>query len=157
MTCTMNGSLPRGPETISKYLTLAVNGCVYAIKIPFVQKIAQISSISPLPHMAPHILGVTQADGKVYTVVDLRILFGEGLETAPLPSAAILLIYQGAQICAVVDNVLSVTDINTETAAHPPAGASWVSGVIHGGAESIHLLSMNCLFCDHQENIWTAL
>lgn len=131
----------------SKYLLLSVDECLYAVKIPFVQKIVQTPSISPLPLTPAHVLGVAKANGEVYTVMDLRILFGERFGTASLPSTAVLLTYRGAQICAVADRILSVADFSKETAVCPTAGASWITGVIHSDAMSINLLSMDYLFC----------
>lgn len=137
----------------AKYLLLSISGCIYAVKIPFVQKIVQISSISPLPLTPAHILGATKVNGEVCTVMDLRILFGERFGTASLPSAAVLLTYRGAQICAVVDSILSVADFSKETAVCPTAGASWITGVIHSDAMSINLLSMDYLFFGRRNRI----
>ena len=145
MVCATNGGSAGGPGTISKYLILTVNGCVYAIKITFVQKIVQISRILPLPHMAPHILGATQADGKVYTVVDLRILLGEGLAAAPLPSVAILLIYQGVKICVVADQVLSIIDIDTDKIFCPIGSTAHITGSTQIDTMYINFLNMGSL------------
>lgn len=132
----------------SSYLLFSVNRCIYAVRVPFVEKIVRIPRISPLPLVAPHILGAAKANGEVCPVIDLRILFGE--RPAAAPSSAVLLTYRGARLCAVVDSVLSVVDFNTEGAVCPPAGAPWITGVIHSDTMSINLLSMEHLFFGHK-------
>lgn len=85
-------------------------------------------------------------DKMIYTVVDLRILFGGENKTLPKPMIAVLLAYGETKICAVVDSVLSVIDIDTEQIICPLEKNNHISGVVQTNSRSINILSMDCLF-----------
>lgn len=45
-------------------------------------------------------------------VIDLRVLFDGKHKTLPIPTVAVMLVYQESKICAVVDGVSSILGIN---------------------------------------------
>lgn len=132
--------------SISKHLIVSVNGFNYALRIPFVHKIVVLSHISHLPRTEPYILGTTKADGGIYTVVDLRILFGKRPEVSQGPTVAVLLVYGASQICVVVDGVISVIDIDTECAIYPLEGNHHITGIVQADDRIVSLLSVDKLF-----------
>lgn len=146
MECTNSQIIDKGIWTISKYLILSVSGYSYAVKVPYVHKIVELPCVSALSCAKPYILGVTEVDGEVYTVVDLRVLLGAEPKAFPRRTMAVLLAYGGSKICAVVDDVLSVTGIDMGSAIYPFQKKCCVYGVAQIGGEIICLLSMDYLF-----------
>lgn len=132
-------------EIDSQHLLLTINGCTYAVRVPYVRKIVELPSVSSVPRAKPYILGVTKADGEVYTVVDLRVLLGAEPKEFPRWKMAVLLAYGESKICAVVDNVLSVTAIDSGSAIYPLQKKCCAYGVVRIDGEIIFLLSMEDL------------
>lgn len=132
----------------AKYLIVSVNGFDYAVNVSFIHKIVALplSRISFLPRVEPYILGSIKADGGIYTVVDLRILFGKKPEISQKPAVAVLLVYGASGICAVVDDVTSVIDIDTEYAVCPLEGNPHISGIVQIDNKIIGLLCVERLF-----------
>lgn len=54
----------------------------------------------------------TKGDEVICTVIDLRVLFNGKHKTLPIPTVAVMLVYQESKICAVVDGVSSILGIN---------------------------------------------
>lgn len=131
--------------SVSKHLIISVNGFHYAVKVPFIHKIVALSHISFLPHVEPYILGTTKADNEIYTVLDLRVLFGKKPEASQRPMVAVLLVYGTAKICAVVDGIISVIDLDTECASYPWTRSHYISGIIQTDNTVINILSVNKL------------
>lgn len=146
MKCINNQIMDKGAGTISQYLILSVNGYFYAVKVPYVYKIVELPCVSTLPCEKPYISGVTKVGGAVYTIVDLRILFGAEPRTSQKRTMAVLLVYGGSKICAVADNVLSVTGIDTNAAVYTFQTNCCVDGAVQVDGEIICLLSMENLF-----------
>ncbi len=140
------GRIENTGASISKYLIVSVNGSSYAIRVAFIHKIVVLSHISFLPHVEPYILGATRADGEIYTVVDLRILFGKTPEISQGPTAAVLMLYGKSKICAVADRVISVIDIDTECVIRPLIGKHYISGVAQIDNRIISILAVDKLF-----------
>lgn len=134
-----------GKGSASKYLILSVNGYIYAVKVPFVRKIMSLSRVSRLPREEPYVLGVTKADDMIYTVVDLRILFGGEYKALPNPAVAVLLTYGGAKICAVADAALTVADIDTKEVSCPFKREYYISGIVQSCNGNINILSIDKL------------
>lgn len=132
--------------TISRYLILTVNRYFCAVKVPYVYKVVELSCVSPLSCAKPYIPGVTEVAGEVYTVVDLRALFGGEPKASPRRMMAVLLEYGKSRICAVVDDVLSVTGIDVGSAIYPFQKKGCVYGVVQIDGEIVYLLSMEYLF-----------
>lgn len=93
-------------------LLFSVGDCVYGIEVSSVRKVIEPGPITRLSHTTPHILGVTKADGKIYIVMDLRSKFGIKTVKPAAMTAAILLACEDLDLCILVDQVLSVEEIN---------------------------------------------
>lgn len=64
-----------GPEGIAgRYLLFALGQESYGIPVLNVREIVQMTGITPVPGMAPHVRGVFNLRGKVVPVIDLRLL-----------------------------------------------------------------------------------
>lgn len=132
-----------GMRTADKYLTVSVNGHVYAVKISFVRKIVVLSHVAFRPREEPYILGSTKVDEAIYMVVDLRILFGGRQKELPKPTVAVLLTCGEAEMCAVVDGVLSVVDVEVGQVMRPLNQNGCISGIARIDHADINILSMD--------------
>lgn len=145
MECINSQMIDKGTGTISKYLILSVNECVYAIKVPYIHKVVGLPCVISLSCAKPYILGTTKVDGAVYTVVDLHVLFGAEPKAFPQRTMAVLLAYGESKICAVVDDVLSVISIDMNSVIYPFSRKCYVYGVVQINGEIIFLLSIEDL------------
>lgn len=136
----------KGILTISKYLILSVNGYFCAVKVPYVHKIVELPCVSSLSCAEPYILGVTKVGGEVYTVLDLCVLFGAEPRVFSQRTMAVLLTYEESKICVVVDDVLTVTGIDIDSAIYPFQKKCCIYGAVQSDDEIICLLSMDYLF-----------
>ena len=128
-------------ESTSKHLIFSVNGCVCAINVALVCKIAELSNISPLQQTEPYILGLTEADGEVYPVADLRIFFGADKKSLPASKHAVLLANEKSKVYVVVDEVISIIDIKVKPSACLFNKNPCISGIIKTDDRNIILLS----------------
>jgi purine-binding chemotaxis protein CheW len=59
-----------------KYLTFTLGAETYGLEVLKVREIIRLPSITPVPQMPSHILGVMNLRGKIIPVLDLHIRFG---------------------------------------------------------------------------------
>lgn len=137
-------------ETVSNaYLTFLVNDRTYAVKVPYVLEIAEITSITALPRTAPDILGVTMVHDTVYSVMDLRRKLGSENPTTLCPVVAILLMCKDTKMCVVVDKVSAVVDVDDTGTSAPLGDNPCVTGVVQVKGISVSLLSVERIFDDN--------
>ena len=137
-------------ESVSAHLIFLVSNCSYAVETSYVLEIVEIKHVTALPRTAPYVLGVTKIRDTIYSVMDLRIRFGtesEGRSPAE-PAVAIVLKYNGAKICMVVDKVIVVADIDFTKASNPATASHHIRGVVQVNSMKVALLSIDCLFKD---------
>lgn len=130
-----------GLEGNSKHLIFSVNGCVCAINVAFVCKITELSNISPLQQAESYILGLTEADGEVYPVADLRIFFGADKQTISASNHAVLLANGKSKVYVVVDEVISIIDIDVKPSDCLFNKDPCIFGIIQTGDRIFTLLS----------------
>ena len=141
----------------SAYLIFSVNNLHYAVKSSHVLKIVEIKRITSLVRMPPYILGVTKIYDNIYSVMDLRIRFGCEHCMDNHPNTAILLTYNGLKLCAIVDKVISVKDIDADGPEIPKWVNPYVSKVIQTAGMVIGFLSIDCLFNMDETDTWNCL
>lgn len=85
-----------------------------ALKAEHIQGVERLADVTPLPHVAPWVVGVINLRGSIASVVDLRAFLG--METLPHnPRTRLLSVkFNEMVICLVVDSV-------SEMIAIPPA------------------------------------
>lgn len=124
-----------GSGQAARYLVFAVDDHLFAIKVSNVLGIIQIDKITPIPRSTPSILGVTKMRGEICTVVDMCAwLFHKDSCKACTEGSllAISIEYERRRICAVVQEVVSVIEIDSEE-IRSDLPASTVSNRISGG------------------------
>ena len=63
-------------KKINKYFVFGVSDQMFALALPFVEKVIQVVEITPLPKSPEHIFGIIDYHGQIIPVVNMRILFG---------------------------------------------------------------------------------
>lgn len=94
------------------YLTFSVDGNLYGIETTSILGIVQSDTVIPFPHTPPEILGVMKLRGTLCTVIDLRRQLHGKSKMLEWPLLLISLLYRGHRLCASVDAVLSVVEID---------------------------------------------
>ncbi len=93
------------PVASEQYLVFTLADCELAVKAELVQSVERIIELTPVPNVAPWVLGVINLRGSITSVVDLRMFLA--LEQLPYtPRTRLLsLQYNEMVICFVVDGV----------------------------------------------------
>ena len=133
-------------EATSKLLIFSVNGFICAINADLICKVTELSNISPLQQAKPYILGLTEEDGEVYPVADLRIFFGADKETISASNLAVLLANGKSKVYVVVDEVISIIDIDVKPSDCLFNKDPCIFGIIQTGDRIFTLLSTENLF-----------
>ena len=107
-----------------KFLTFALAGEEYGIKILKVREIIGFMVITRVPRAPYYVKGVINLRGQVIPVVDLRLKFG--MEEAKITEKTCIIVVEGfngevsVPVGIVVDSVSEVLDINGEAMEPPP-------------------------------------
>lgn len=120
-----------------QYLTFVLGDEIYAIDILRVQEIKGYSSVTPLPHLPPHVRGVMNLRGTIVPVIDLRMRLG--MPSAPYTKfTVIVLVTVGVRmhgmIVDAVSDVLHLAAGSIEPA--PDLGSGVDTSVVTGMAKS---------------------
>jgi len=107
-----------------KYLTFNLQAESYGIDVLKVREIIRLTSITTVPRMPPHVLGVINLRGKIIPVMDLRIRFD--FPGAKTEQTCIVVVQvklpdgRGTQMGLVVDGVEEVINLNSQDIEEPP-------------------------------------
>ncbi len=123
---------PRGE--LKNLVRFLVADTTYSLDVVTVEEVVHPSPITPLPHMAPSVVGVFDHRGRVTPVVDLRFRFNLPPVTVR-GSKWILTRTKHGLVGFVVDRVLDVVGMPTSLAPTPSvgggAGGRFIRGVSH--------------------------
>lgn len=128
------------------YLLFSVSSNLYAVGLPHVFRITAIDQIYPMPTTKEYVFGGMKAAGAVWSVVDLRIKFGEKEPEIPRHPMGVLLEYKENKTCILIDDVRSVFTANPEEMIPPLGKNSYVSGSMQIENRIISFLSIDSLF-----------
>ena len=108
-----------------KYLTFSLHGEFYGIGVLKVREIIRHHTITVVPQMPPHILGVINLRGKVIPVMDLRQRFGfpnavKNEHACIVVVQTILLAGNTASVGMMVDSVEEVVNFDADDIEQPP-------------------------------------
>jgi purine-binding chemotaxis protein CheW len=134
----------------NQFLTFALGGEDFGIRILQVQEIKCLSRITPIPNTPRHVKGVLNLRGTVVPIVDLRAKFGlEEIEYNRF--TVIIVVNVGRRVLGLVvdavSDVLNVADSDLQAA--PELGGnvdlSFVTGMARSGDRLITLLDIERL------------
>ena len=128
-------------RTSAQYLVFSISGILYAINVSFVLKITELHQIARLPYMPEYILGLTNVSGGVQPVMDLRVLLGGKAAVSSCPQMALLLEIGESRICMVVDQVITMLEIEPAMVNAPLRKSRYVLGMAHVKQMDICLLA----------------
>lgn len=103
------------------FLGFTLVGQEYGVDLNLVAQIVKPPSLTWVPRMESHILGIISIRGSVVTLIDLRQLMG--LEPTPWPktSRVLTVVLNNEQIGLLVDSVTSVRRINLSDLERNPS------------------------------------
>lgn len=123
-----------------------------ALKAEHIQGVERLADVTPLPHVAPWVVGVINLRGSIASVVDLRAFLG--MEILPHnPRTRLLSVkFNEMVICLVVDSVSEMTSISpsaiitdTRRAPIPQRLTPFAEGTALLGKRSVILLDASRL------------
>lgn len=123
-----------------------------AMKAEHIQGVERLADVTPLPHVAPWVVGVINLRGSIASVVDLRAFLG--MEALPHnPRTRLLSVkFNEMVICLVVDSVSEMISISpsaiitdTRRAPMPQRLAPFAEGTALLGKRSVILLDASRL------------
>ena len=94
----------------TKYLLFKLTGELYGSPIEGIRQVIKPPLIKSMPFMKDHFLGVTNYQGRLVSVVDLRRKF-ELVMKDDTPSIVLIVSTNSGPIAAVVDSIVSVSEI----------------------------------------------
>jgi purine-binding chemotaxis protein CheW len=120
------GGEAAGEAGLRRLLAFELAGELYGVPIVDVAEIRELLPTTPLPNVAPHLLGLINVRGTVLPVVDLRRIFG--LESAADGPETRLVIMKGPgyQIALRVDAIRGLSRIAPSEFRDAPSGVSEV-------------------------------
>ncbi len=100
----------REEAPVRHLMTFTLGNGTYAFDLAYMKKIRWAKDITPVPGLPPYILGITNTQGEIISVVDLKTLLGIQSET---PSRASIMIagMKGVDVGLLVDSVDDLIDL----------------------------------------------
>lgn len=105
----------------SQAVTFMLGGQLYGLPIEVVQEIQQLVEFTPLPDVAPALVGLVDIRGMVVPAIDLRILVGMESSPLTLQTPMVFCRVRGHVVCLIVDGVEDVVDL-PDGGLQPPSG-----------------------------------
>lgn len=141
-----------------KLVVFAIGEALFAFPGANVTEILPLTPIYFVPGCPASLEGVINVRGDIASVIRLGDVLG--VEHAPAPRRAAILLGRGAALCSGlrVDQVLDVLDVLEEN-IQPPPGAlaerwqNWSSGVFAYQGRSVLLLNLERLFQDYRAGL----
>jgi len=105
-------------------ITFTVGEQEFALEISLIREIDRVGSITNLPHLPPHVVGVINLRGAIVPVVDLRLRLG--LEARPVTKVSRIIVVEGetGPVGLLVDAVYQVMNLPPDKLLDPPEGFS---------------------------------
>jgi purine-binding chemotaxis protein CheW len=121
----------------TQYLTLGIDGEVFAVEVGRVREVLDIQPVSKVPNAPPFMMGMIDVRGQGVVVIDLRVKLGLA-PVQPTEHTRIVVIEVDAGgkqrlMGLVADKVFEVTPLaDTSLEAPPEVGVTWRSDYIRG-------------------------
>lgn len=110
------------------FLLVAIAGRIVAIDAGEVGSVIEVAEVTPVPRVAPHIIGLHALRSRVLTVVDPRVSLGEAGDIA-YPASAVVLEVEGHGYALIVDEVLDVVTVRPAIGSTAVLGPDWTRAV----------------------------
>jgi purine-binding chemotaxis protein CheW len=110
----------------SQAVTFTLGGQLYGLPIEVVQEIQQLVEFTPMPDVAPALVGLVDIRGAVVPAIDLRVLVGMESRPMTLQTPMVFCRVRGHVVCLIVDGVEDVVDL-PDGGLQPPSGLYSIS------------------------------
>ncbi len=139
----------------NRYSILCISDKYFGVEIDSVREVIQMPQITRVPNVHESILGIFNRLGTIYSIVDLRKLFGmetaSESETATDKSYIVIIKLKNFEVGVVVDKVLDVIKIDMEkiqipSREMPPQFVNYLNGYVDvEKGKRIYLLDTDAL------------
>lgn len=144
----------------AQFVTLGVNGELFAAPVDKVQEILEMRPVARLPHAPPNLLGMTDVRGEGIPVLDLRVTLGLPEAEDTENTRIVVLNVNGASAPLTLglrtDRVFEVTVLDSDELDPPPAvSGTWrahaVAGIGRRNGQFVTVLDLDRLLGDRAE------
>jgi purine-binding chemotaxis protein CheW len=149
----------------AQYVTLGLNGELFAAPVSVVQEILDMQPIARLPQAPANLLGMTDVRGEGIPVLDLRLTLGLPAEDDTQNTRIVVLKLDTPGRAMTVglrtDRVFEVTVLDSETLDPPPnVTGAWrehvVAGIGRRNGAFVTVLDLNRLLTQHERSLANA-
>lgn len=141
---------PPAPEApaLERYIVFSLGRARYAVPIGAVIEVGAVPPVTPVPHLPPWVLGVTNLRGEILSVVDLALFLGAAAEGSAMGR---LLVVRGAgpepYTGLVVDQVAGLASFAASRVVRAAAllddpASIYLTGVVEQGGEVVAVLDV---------------
>ena len=125
-----------------QHIVFDVAGVLCALPSQSVQNVERGFEITPLPNVAPWVLGITQLWGLIVSVVDFAAFVGKGYTNLTPRSRLLAMTVRDMQVCFLVDGVTEIRTMGSSIRRDAIGGApEWahpfLDGVVQDGSRLI--------------------
>lgn len=149
----------------AQYVTLGLNGGLFAAPIAGVQEILDMQPIARLPQAPANLLGMTDVRGEGIPVLDLRLTLGLPPAEDTMNTRIVVLKVESADRIMTVglrtDRVFEVTVLDSETLDPPPnITGAWrdhvVAGIGRRNGAFVTVLDLDRLLTQNERSLASA-
>ena len=132
------------PEQLRQLLSFDLSGSPYALPVERVREIVRLRTVTPVPRVPPHVLGVISLRGEIVQVIDLRVRLGLAAER-PGPRARILVVHgEDDRIGGLlVDAVTEVLSVSEESLVAPGGESGAVDALCTHGERFVSVIDLD--------------
>jgi purine-binding chemotaxis protein CheW len=140
-----------------QHIVFDVAGVVCALPSQAVQNVERGFEITPVPNVAPWVLGITQLWGAIVSVVDFAAFAGHGYASLTPRSRLLAVTVRDMQAGFLVDGVLAIRTVGAQIrrdniVSAPPWTQPFLEGIVQDGQQSIVALDPEkLLFSDRMQ------
>ncbi|WP_101697646.1 chemotaxis protein CheW [Clostridium minihomine] len=139
-----------------KYLTLYIDGQIFAIPSGQVVEIVRIQNITLMPKLPPYVKGVINLRGKIVPLIDLRLKLSKPALEYNDQTSIVVTQVDDAVIGLIVDSVDDVTDISAADVNETPSlgrekNNDFVTGIVTLAKGPALLLNLNKILTENED------
>ncbi len=149
----------------AQYVTLGLNGELYAAPVALVQEILDVQPIARLPQAPDNLLGMTDVRGEGIPVLDLRLTLGlppaEDTQNTRIVVLKLDAPGRGMRVGLRTDRVFEVTVLDSETLDPAPnVTGAWrehvVAGIGRRNGAFVTVLDLDRLLTQNEQSLASA-
>ncbi len=128
--------------------TFLVSGSLFGLDTSMVQEVVRLTSVTPVHHAAPCVVGVMNLRGHISTVIDLPARLGLGRADLSGDKRIIIVEWSGERVGLVVDTMEEVLSVDREAIGPAPenvraAQSHRMQGVFRNGDRIVAMLDLD--------------